>query len=210
MNPTYIAIEGNIGVGKTTLASLLAKELNASLILEEFADNPFLHKFYENPAQYAFSLELSFMAERYKQQKEKIKQQDLFEQYYVADYMFSKSLLFAKMNLNEHEFNLFNKIYDIIQYPNLQPNLLIFLNASIDKLQQNIKTRNRQYEQSISNEYLLKIQESYIQFIKQHQIKTIFVDVTNADFLNNKTHLTALIKLINTKFEGTYYYSSLN
>lgn len=210
MTPTYIAIEGNIGVGKTTLATLLATKLNATLILEEFADNPFLQKFYENPQQYAFSLELSFMAERYKQQKEKIKQTDLFEQLYIADYMFSKSLLFAKMNLNEHEFNLFNKIYDIIQYPNLQPHLLIFLYSSIDKLKQNIKTRNRKYEQSITNEYLIKIQETYIQFIKQHHLKTIFVDVTNVDFINNTEQLNELIKNIHTDFEGTYYYSSLN
>src|ERR1044071_2088846 len=117
----FITIEGNIGAGKTTLAHLLAKHLNARLVLEEFADNPFLPKFYENPQQYAFPLELFFMAERYKQLK------DLFQNITVSDYLFTKCLLFAKVNLTEEEFRLYHKLYDIIRQPLIQPDLLIYL-----------------------------------------------------------------------------------
>src|SRR6476469_4443182 len=114
MKYTFITIEGNIGAGKTTLAHLLAKQLNARLVLEEFADNPFLPKFYENPQQYAFPLELFFMAERYKQLKDLIHTKDLFQNVTVSDYLFTKCLLFAKVNLTEEEFRLYHKLYDII------------------------------------------------------------------------------------------------
>src|ERR1700733_13792750 len=137
----FIAIEGNIGAGKTTLAHLLSKELNARLILEEFDDNPFLPKFYENQQQYAFPLELFFMAERYKQMKELLQTKDMFQNITISDYLFTKCLLFAKVNLAEEEFLLYQKLFDIMSPMIRQPDILIYLHAPVNKLQQNIKKR---------------------------------------------------------------------
>jgi deoxyadenosine/deoxycytidine kinase len=204
----FITIEGNIGAGKTTLAHLLAKHFNARLILEEFADNPFLPKFYENPQQYAFPLELFFMAERYKQLKELIHTKDLFQSITITDYLFTKCLLFAKVNLPEEEYRLYQKLFDIIHQQLVQPDLLIYLHAPVDKLQQNIKKRNRSYEQGIPNEYLLNIQQTYTHYIKQHNIKTLFVDASNADFLDNPKHLQVIIDALDKDYEyGQHYFS---
>ena len=176
MKYQYITVEGNIGAGKTTLAHLLSKKLNARLILEEFADNPFLPKFYDNPQQYAFPLELFFMAERYKQLKDMLHTKDMFQHVTVSDYLFTKCLLFAKVNLPEEEFRLYQKLFDIIHQQLVFPDILIYLHAPVNKLQQNIRKRNREYEQSIPDEYLFNIQETYTSYIKQHNIKTIFID----------------------------------
>src|SRR5689334_18756748 len=182
----YIAIEGNIGAGKTTLAHLLAKKLNARLILEQFADNPFLPKFYENPKQNAFPLELFFMAERYKQLKDMMNKTDLFQSITVSDYVFTKCLLFAKINLSEDEFRLYQKLFDIMSQQLVFPDIMIYLHSPVQKLQKNIKKRNRSYEQNIPDEYLFNIQETYTSYIKQHNIKTIFIDAADADFLGNE------------------------
>src|SRR6185436_10050367 len=133
----FITIEGNIGAGKTTLARMLSKKLNARLILEEFADNPFLPKFYENPQQYAFPLELFFMAERYKQLKDLLHTRDMFQSLTISDYLFTKCLLFAKVNLPEEEFRLYQKLFEIINQQIIQPDLLIYLHAPVNKLQAN-------------------------------------------------------------------------
>jgi deoxyguanosine kinase len=193
MNYHFITIEGNIGAGKTTLAHILAKHYNARLILEQFADNPFLPKFYENPGQYAFPLELFFMAERYKQLKELVHTADLFQSLTISDYLFTKCLLFAKVNLPDQEFRLYQKLFEIIHSQVVQPDILIYLHAPVSKLQVNIRKRNRSYEQTISDEYLFNIQETYTQYIRQHNIRTIFVDVTNADFLGNERHLQVIL-----------------
>lgn len=208
MNYHFIAIEGNIGAGKTTLAHILAKHLNSRLILEEFADNPFLPKFYENPQQYAFPLELFFMAERYKQLKELINTKDLFQNITISDYLFTKCLLFAKVNLVEEEFRLYHKLYEIIKQPLVQPDILIYLHVPIQKLQKNIKKRNRSYEQSIPDEYLFKLQETYTNYIKQHNIKTLFIDASNADFLGNEKHLKVILDALDKDYgEGQHYFS---
>src|SRR6186713_2708405 len=136
MNYHFITIEGNIGAGKTTLSHLLSEHYNARLILEEFADNPFLPKFYENPKQYAFPLELFFMAERYKQLKELIHTKDLFQSVTITDYLFIKCLLFAKVNLQEAEFRLYQKLFDIINLQLSQPEIVIYLHAPVSKLQE--------------------------------------------------------------------------
>ena len=192
MNYHFITIEGNIGAGKTTLSHLLAKRYNARLILEAFADNPFLTKFYENPSQYAFPLELFFMAERYKQLKELIHTKDLFQNVTITDYHFTKCLLFAKVNLPEEEFRLYQKLFEIIHQQIPQPEILIYLHVPVNKLQMNIRKRNRPYEQAIPDEYLFKIQETYTNYIKQHNLKTLFVDASNADFLGNEKHLQVI------------------
>lgn len=205
----FITIEGNIGAGKTTLSHLLAKHFNARLILEEFADNPFLPKFYQNPEQYAFPLELFFMAERYKQYKDMFHTKDLFQTVTVSDYLFTKCLLFAKVNLPEEEFRLYQKLFDIIQQQLVFPDILIYLHAPVHKLQQNIKKRNRSYEQDIKDEYLFNIQETYTSYIKQHHIKTLFVDVSNADFLGNEKHLQTIIDALDKDYDDGQHYISL-
>jgi len=209
MKHHFITVEGNIGVGKTTLTHLLAKHFNARLILEEFADNPFLPKFYENPAQYAFPLELFFMAERYKQLKDMLHTKDLFQSVTISDYLFTKCLLFAKVNLPEEEFRLYQKLFDIIHQQLAFPDILIYLHAPVQKLQANIKKRNRTYEQSIGDEYLFNIQETYTSYIKQHNIKTIFIDASNADFLGNEKHLQIVIDALDKDYEEGQHYFSL-
>jgi deoxyguanosine kinase len=208
MNYHFITIEGNIGAGKTTLAHLLAKHFNARLILEEFAENPFLTKFYENPQQYAFPVELFFMAERYKQLKELIQTRDMFQSVTITDYLFTKCLLFAKVNLPEAEFRLYQKLFEIVHQQLVQPDLLIYLHAPVNRLQQNIKKRNRPYEQGISDEYLFNIQETYTHYIKQHNIKTLFIDAGNADFLDNPKHLRVIIDALEKDYpQGQHYFS---
>jgi deoxyguanosine kinase len=209
MKHHFITVEGNIGVGKTTLTHLLAKHFNARLILEEFADNPFLPKFYENPGQYAFPLELFFMAERYKQLKDMVHTKDLFQSVTVSDYLFTKCLLFAKVNLPEEEFRLYQKLFEIIHQQLAFPDILIYLHAPVQKLQANIKKRNRAYEQGIADEYLFHIQETYTSYIKQHNIKTIFIDASNADFLGNEKHLQIVIEALDKDYENGQHYFSL-
>jgi deoxyadenosine/deoxycytidine kinase len=209
MKYTFITIEGNIGAGKTTLANLLAERLNARLILEEFADNPFLAKFYDNPAQYAFSVELFFMAERYKQQKDLVGQQDLFRTLTISDYLFTKCLLFAKVNLPDDEFRLYQRLFDIMHHQMIQPELLIYLHAPVSKLQENIKKRNRPYEQNIQNDYLYNIQQTYTHYIKQHNMKTLFVDTSNADFIGNPKHLDTILDALEKEYEDGQHFISL-
>ncbi|MFN5421884.1 MAG: deoxynucleoside kinase [bacterium] len=210
MKFSFITIEGNIGAGKTTLANILSNRLNARLVLEEFADNPFLPKFYENPSQYAFPLELFFMAERYKQHKDLVAQQDLFQNLTISDYLFSKCLLYAKVNLAEDEFKLFQRLFDIIHQELVTPDLLIYLHSPIDRLQQNIRKRNRPYEQSIQNEYLQSIQETYTNYLKRQHIKTLFVDAGNADFINNEAHVDQIIQVLHQDLSDGHHYLTLS
>lgn len=201
MKYNFITVEGNIGAGKTTLATILSRHFNARLILEEFADNPFLPKFYENKDQYAFPLELFFMAERYKQLKELLHTKDLFHKVTISDYLFTKCLLFAKVNLPEQEFLLYQKLFEIINPQLLQPDLLIYLHAPVARLKENIKKRNRSYEQSIDPEYLFSLQQTYTQYIKQHKLKTLFIDASNADFLGNDAHIEAVLNALEKDYD---------
>ncbi|HVM90120.1 MAG TPA: deoxynucleoside kinase [Puia sp.] len=209
MNYHFITIEGNIGAGKTTLAHLLSKHFNARLILEQFADNPFLSKFYENPQQFAFPLELFFMAERYKQLKELVHTKDLFQNVTISDYLFTKCLLFAKVNLPEEEFRLYQKLFDIIYQQLVPPDMVVYLHAPVSKLQKNIKKRNRLYEQTIPDSYLFDIQEAYTNYIKQHDIKTIYIDASNADFLGNPKHFQVVIEALEKDYEKGQHFFSL-
>lgn len=209
MKYNFITIEGNIGAGKTTLAHLLSKHFNARLILEEFAENPFLPKFYENKQQYAFPLELFFMAERYKQLKDLLQTKDMFQQITISDYLFTKCLLFAKVNLPREEFLLYQKLFDIINPQLVQPDLLIYLHAPISRLKENIKKRNRSYEQSIESEYLLSLQETYTQYIRQYNIKTLYIDASSADFLGNEKHLAAVLDALDKDYEPGQNYLML-
>ncbi|KAA2243413.1 deoxynucleoside kinase [Chitinophaga agrisoli] len=210
MNYRFITIEGNIGAGKTTLANMLARHYHAKLILEEFADNPFLPKFYEKPRQYAFPLELFFMAERYKQLKDMLQTQDLFSDVVISDYLFIKSLLFARINLAEDEYNLYQKLFEIINPQLVQPDLLIFLNAPVSRLQQNIRKRNRSYEQQIEDEYLLKVQQMYTQYLKQHAVRTLMIDTTQIDFLANPGHFTLILQALEKEYAPGIHYLEAN
>jgi deoxyadenosine/deoxycytidine kinase len=209
MNHRFIAIEGNIGAGKTTLSHLLSQHYNAKLVLEEFAENPFLTKFYENPKQYAFPLELFFLAERFKQQQEFVKSKDLFQEVMVSDYIFTKCLLFAKVNLPEEEFRLYQKMFDVFYQQLTPPDILIYLHSPVNRLQHNIKKRNRKFEQAIPDEYLFQIQETYTSYIKQHNIKTIFVDASNADFLYNEAHLKVITDALEKDLDDGQHYFNL-
>jgi len=183
MKYKHIAIEGNIGSGKTTLATLLAADFNVRLILEAFADNPFLPKFYESPAKHAFPLELFFMAERYHQFKN-LKEQDLFQPQIISDYFFVKSKLFAQNNLRYDEMQLFNRLFDIMSSSLSKPDLLVYLYADIVRLQKNIKKRGRDFEQNISDAYLHNIQQKYLDYLrKQDNFSVLILDVTNVDFV---------------------------
>lgn len=209
MKYNFLTIEGNIGAGKTTLANILAKKYNARLVLEEFADNPFLARFYENPGQYAFPVELFFMAERYKQLKELVHTRELFQTITISDYLFSKSLLFAKINLPEEEYRLYQKLFDIIHSQLVQPDLLLFLHVPVGRLQENIRKRNRPYEQSIPDDYLLHIQETYTHYIKHHNIKTLFIDASNADFLNNESQVQKIMEALEKDYDKNHNYLQL-
>jgi deoxyadenosine/deoxycytidine kinase len=209
MKHHFIAVEGNIGAGKTTLSQLLSQHYNTKLMLEEFAENPFLTKFYENPKQYAFPLELFFLAERFKQQQDLIKTADLFQSVTISDYLFTKCLLFAKVNLPEEEYRLYQKMYEVFSQQLTQPDVLIYLHAPVNKLQSNIKKRNRKFEQSIPDEYLFKLQETYTSYIKQHNIKTIFVDASNADFLYNEAHFKLITDALEKDLEEGQYFINL-
>ena len=164
----YVVIEGNIGAGKTTLSTKIAQQFNAHLILEHFADNPFLPKFYNEPEKYSFPLELSFLASRYKQLKDELVPQDLFKSFTVADYYFMKSLVFAASTLTGDEYNLYRQIFYIIYGSLPKPDIYVYLHLSPDKLLQNIEKRGRNYEKSITRDYLQKIQDSYFSFFRQN------------------------------------------
>ncbi len=186
MRHNFIAIEGTIGAGKTSLATKIAEDFNGKLILEQFADNPFLPKFYAEADRYAFPLELSFLAERYQQLSTQLSSQDLFKNFTISDYLFNKSLIFAQKTLSDDLFGLYGKLFNIINASMPKPDLLVYLYLQVDKLKYNIKLRGRSYEQSIADDYLEAIQQGYFEFIKQQQNMRILILDTNAiDFVNN-------------------------
>jgi deoxyguanosine kinase len=198
----YVVIEGNIGAGKTTLASRIAEQFNAQLILEHFADNPFLPKFYSDPEKYSFPLELSFLASRYKQLKDELVPQDLFKAFSIADYYFMKSLVFAASTLEGDEYNLYRQIFYIIYGSLPKPDIYVYLHINPDRLLENIARRGRNYEKSITKEYLTKIQDSYFSFFKQNpENKYLVLDVNDIDFVANESHYS---KVIDTIFFDDY------
>lgn len=206
MNYRFITVEGNIGAGKTTLSNLLQKTYDANLILEQFADNPFLPKFYADKDRYSFPLELSFLAERYRQLKVMLNTHDLFGKPIISDYLFIKSKLFAKVNLPEEEYKLYETLFDII-YPNLpEPDVVIYLHAPLERLRNNIKQRGREYEQNIEDDYLLNLEEAYLQLIKSSTYRTFIVDTNRTDFLNNSAHFQQLLHYLNRSFEKGCHY----
>lgn len=183
----YIAFEGNIGAGKTTLVHKIADDFNAKTVLERFADNPFLPKFYKDQNRYAFPLEMSFLADRYQQLSDDLAQFDLFKDFIVADYHIFKSLIFAKITLAEDEYRLYRNLFDIIYKEMPKPDLYVYLYQNTERLLQNIKKRGRSYEQNIEAEYLDKINNGYLEYIKsQFDLNVLIIDVSNRDFVKKQ------------------------
>jgi len=198
----YLVIEGNIGAGKTTLAKMLAKDLNAKLILEQFADNPFLPKFYKNPERYSFPLELSFLAERYTQLNTELRSGSLFHSLTIADYYFMKSLIFAQNTLSGDELNLYKQLFSIIYNSLPKPDLYVYLHLPVERLLKNIKKRGRDFEQDISPDYLNQLTQGYFDFFKQHPEYTFLViDTSNIDFVEHKNDYDKLKSAI---FDESY------
>ncbi len=207
----YIAIEGNIGSGKTTLASKLASDFNSRLILEQFTDNPFLEKFYSSQGENALALELFFMAERYSQLKNE-QQNDLFHSNLFSDYFFIKSKLFAHNNLHADELFLFNRLFKIMNSSIKTPNLVVYLYADVKRLKKNISLRGRKYESEITDRYLKDIQLTYLDYLKKQKLfPVIILNVTNVDFVKNQQVYDIIKSIINKKYnEGIYFFNLTN
>ncbi len=194
----YIAIEGNIGAGKTSLAKMMSDEFNAKIVLERFADNPFLPKFYEDQERYAFPLEMSFLADRYQQLSDDLAQFDLFKNFIVSDYYIFKSLIFAQVTLHKEEYALYRKMFDIMYKEITKPDLYVYLYQNTDRLLENIKKRGRAYEQNIEAAYLQKVHDGYANFIKtEPNLNSLIIDVSELDFVKNKEDYKTIIKKIN-------------
>ncbi|WP_418512867.1 2-amino-4-hydroxy-6-hydroxymethyldihydropteridine diphosphokinase [Corallibacter sp.] len=186
-NFNYIAIEGNIGAGKTSLANKISHDFNAKLILERFADNPFLPKFYEDAKRYAFTLEMSFLADRYQQISDDLSQLDLFKDFIVSDYDIYKSLIFSKITLPDDEFKLYRKLFYLMYKDIAKPELYVYLYQNTERLQENIKKRGRDYEQNIENAYLEKINAGYLDFLKNKtELNVKIIDISDKDFVKNR------------------------
>jgi deoxyguanosine kinase len=202
MKYNYIAIEGNIGSGKTSLAKMISKDFSARLILERFEDNSFLPKFYKDPEKYAFPLEMSFLADRYQQLKNDIHTQDLFKSFTIADYFIDKSLIFARKTLQQDEFTLYSKLFEIIISTLPKPDLIIFLYNSVDQLRKNILSRGRSYERGIEKSYLEKIQAGYFEYFRTNlKTRILIVDTHNMDFVSNSKDYDRITALFENEYQ---------
>lgn len=201
MRYNYIAVEGNIGAGKTTLATRIAQKYNGKLILEQFEDNPFLAKFYEDQEKYAFPLELSFLAERYQQLKKELANQELFSDFTISDYFLNKSLIFARKTLNDDEYQLFITLFNIMNANLPRPDILVHLFVGVKKLQHNIRNRGREYEQRIPDEYLEKIQDSYFNYLKQQPaLRILLLEINALDFVAYPEHFQLIVDTIDQDY----------
>ncbi len=202
MDNKFIVIEGNIGAGKTTLAQRVAQDYNAKLVLETFEDNPFLPKFYNNHDRYAFPLELSFLASRYKQLINEIKQSNLFNSFTVCDYYLMKSFIFAKITLAEDEFKLYREFFELVRSLLVKPDVLFYIHRDLDLLKKNIDRRGREYEKDIDIAYLKKITNGYFEYFKQVQdFPIVIINSNNADYLT-KDHYEEFRDLLNKRFKN--------
>jgi deoxyadenosine/deoxycytidine kinase len=198
----YIIVEGNIGSGKTSLATKLSAGFHTRLVLERFAENPFLPLFYSQPSRYAFPLELSFLADRYHQLNEEVATQDLFRQQTVSDYILSKSLIFANITLKDDENKLYQRLFHIINPHLPKPDLLIFLHKDVEVLMKNIALRGRSYEQNIKEDYLQKLEAGYWEYLKkQADTRVLVIDSNRIDFVNNEKDYENLVELVQSDFD---------
>lgn len=198
----YIVIEGNIGSGKTSFCKKLGDQYGCKVILEDFEENPFLPFFYKNPERFAFTVELFFLTERQKQLQRHLVNQDLFTSFTVADYAFIKSLLFSRKNLTEEEYRMFNKIFNVFNSTFPQPDIIVYFHRGISELQKLIKSRGREYEQNITEDYLQTIQNSYFEYFRNIlSFPILIVDITDVDFLTNEAHFKTVESLIKKKYQ---------
>ncbi len=205
MHYNYIAIEGTVGAGKTSLATRIAKDFNGRLILEEFEGdkNPFLPKFYKEPEKYSFQLEMTFLALRFQQLKDKLGVLDLFHDFIISDYYVARSLIFSRNNLQEDEYQLFSRFFNIIFSDMPKPELLVYLYSDVERLQRNIRQRGRSYEQEISDAYLENIQQGYFDFLRQQQnsMRILLIDTNRLDFVANEGDYQRIIDVIDRPYD---------
>ena len=205
----HIAIEGSIGVGKTSLAKLLAERLEGRLVLEKFDENPFLEEFYKNPDHYAFQTQLWFLLSRYRQQQD-LQQMDLFTSALISDYMFVKDRLFAALNLNDNEMKLYDLVARILEKNIVQPDLVIFLQSDTERLMENIKKRGRDYEVSMDWKYIDALNQIYNEyFFRYDKSPLLIINSNDIDFVNNESDLDAIFEFIRTPGQGTRYFNPL-
>lgn len=206
----FIAIEGNIGAGKTTLCHRMAERFGCSLILEQFTDNPFLPFFYEQPDRYAFPVELFFMTERHKQLLEHFAEPDMFRSFTVADYFFVKTLLFAKNNLNEEEFRLFQRLFSVLNATFPKPDLLLYLHRPVDVLMQQIKKRGRDMERLITAGYLEELQRAYLEYFKtEDSVPVLVLELDDADFVGKENVFQSILELFNHRYPPGVHFLSI-
>ena len=209
-NLYYIAIEGAIGVGKTSLANLMSKELGARLVLEEFEENPFLPDFYKDPERYAFQTQLFFLLQRYRQQQE-LRQVDMFQNLLVTDYMFVKDRLFASLNLNEKEMQLYDTVANLLERNIIKPDLVIYLQADTDTLIKNIIARGREMEQEITWDYIDALNQVYTEyFFRYQETPLVIINTSNIDFVHNENDLKEVINYIRQPISGTKFYNPVS
>jgi len=207
--PYHIAIEGTIGVGKTSLAGILGDRLEAKLILEEFEENPFLVEFYKDSDRFAFQTQLFFLLSRYRQQQQ-LQQTDLFTKTLISDYMFVKDRLFAALNLDDKEMSLYNTVARILEKNVASPDMVIFLQSDTDRLMENIKLRGREYEKLIDWKYIDALNQMYNEYFFRYDDSPLLIINTNdIDFVNNKDDLEEIIEFIRTPGEGTRYFNPI-
>jgi deoxyadenosine/deoxycytidine kinase len=201
MHYNYIAVEGNIGAGKTTFATRISEDYNAKLILERFEDNSFLPKFYKDPDVYAFPLEMSFLADRYQQLKDQLPARELFKTFTLSDYFIDKSLIFARNNLKPDEYNLYSRLFYIISSSLPRPDLILYLYASVPQLLDNIRKRGRDYEKEIRPEYLENIQQGYLTHFRSLKgIRILLVETAGADFVERDADYQRLVSLLDKEY----------
>ena len=204
---SFVAVEGNIGAGKTTFCRLMEERLGSHVILEAFDDNPFLPYFYEDPARYAFSVELFFMTERHKQLQNELAQRNLFQSLTVSDYLFTKTLLFARNNLGDEEFRLFQRLFTILQTSFPAPELIVYLHRPVPELLRNIQQRGRSYEQEIRADYLARIERAYFEYFRSLRgVPVLIVDVTDLQFWNDAREFNAIAELLSTTYSPGLHY----
>ncbi|WP_372775447.1 deoxynucleoside kinase [Mangrovibacterium sp.] len=197
MEINYLVIEGNIGSGKTTLTNMIAKEFGARTLLEGFEDNPFLPKFYKEPDKYAFPLEMAFLADRYNQLSKNVPEFELFSSFVVSDYYFAKSLIFAANTLSNDEYNLYQRFFQIVYDRIPKPDLYVYLHVRPENLLKNIRKRGREYEQSISMEYLSQIESGYFRYFKERtDFPIVLIDMDKVDFVANSEDYKKILGII--------------
>ena len=206
-NLNYVAIEGSIGVGKTSLAKLLSDKLGAKLILEKFEDNPFLSEFYDDPERFAFQTQLFFLLQRYQQQQE-LRQVDMFHNLLISDYMFIKDRLFASLNLDEKEMSLYDSIANMLERNIINPDLIIYLQADTNTLMKNIAKRGRGFEANISYDYINALNEIYTEyFFRYNETPLVIINTNHIDFVNNSADLDQVIDYIRQPVSGTKFFN---